>query len=1068
MLNLKTILYLILLICVSAPLNAQKQEAFFVVSPHGHKSNIRDLLCTDKGILISAGFDKTIQLWDTKNKHHQGELRHFTGEGSEGMIYCMALSPNSRYLAIGGWFGLDDESAPLGDIRIFDLQQNKIVQVLKGLENAVFKICFSSDGNKVYAGDGAGFIKGWDLLTGKKTFQHQQEDDGISGLDENNKQLLFSYKSGNTYLMNLSTERIEAQSDLFLQKGYEPDEIKFAPDGNSIAQTGGKYILIYDAQLKKVQEIDNGDDPSRIRFSPNGDKFLVGSYTRGEHHDVNVYKLSGKQWNKTHTFSEHKQAVLAIAWLNNETCVTAGGEFEELVLWELKENGVKKLHTFMGVGSPLYAATVSDQSMYFARDWSANFGMSEYQFQFDMFLREIKKKIQLPKNENRPQTQTDDLYLTTSNGGNEIEEATSVLEINKKKKILHTIQREWWDGSRHNCYSFTPNNYILSSGSYGMMYAYDTEGKEVSRFIGHTGDIWSISVAKDRNWIITSGSDQTIKIWDLNDVNRKDKVENMPSIWKYCEDMQVADTYHQVFQLTKTTTFAQGNTLADWQNTINVLDKKGWPCEFLKNKLNSLQVKNIYPIASMFLSRDGEWIIWNEEGYFMSSKNGTQFVGYQLNQGRDKEAKFYPFEQFDLKYNRPDILLKSLNLADAGMIDIYNSAYKKRLTRMNLTEEDLASDLHAPEIKIIQHNFLENGKYQLNFSAFDEKYSLNRVNVFVNDVPVYGRKGMDLSSLSSQKIEKDIHFNILPGRNKIQISVLNNRGQESLKETFYVYDDTHEDKPKLYYIGLGVSNYEMSDFNLKFAAKDAEDLATTLSQSKAFSEVHQLTLTNEKVNKNSLDSLRNFLQSVQATDVVMVFIAGHGVLDKDLNYYFASHDLDFNDPAQNGISYNDIESLVDGIPAIRKLLIMDTCHSGELDKDDVEKNNSTEKLNSSSDIVFRNVGVGVRTKEGAGIEATNEVMKEMFSDLRRGAGATVIASAGGTEFAMESQKWQNGLFTYCFIQALQSQNGDSNKDGFIFVSELKTYIQAEVLRLSEGLQEPTTRTENLSMDYRIW
>ncbi len=1066
MLNLKSIISTLLLLGAWTFSNAQN-EAFFVVSPQGHKSNIRDLVCTSDGTLLSGGFDKTIQLWDVNNNYHKGELRHFTGEGSEGMIYTMALSPNSRYLAIGGWFGLDDESEPLGDVRIFDLEQGKIVKVLKGLENAVFKIVFSTDGTKVYAGDGAGYIMGWDLLTSNKIFQYQREDEGICGLDEHNGKLVFSYKTGNSYLMNLKTERIISSSSLFKEKGFEPDEVKFSPNGEWIGQTGGRFIILYDSSFEKKQEIDNGDDPSRIAFSPDGSKFLVGSYTRGAQHDVNVYSLSGSSWTKSHTFSDHKQAVLAIAWINNTTCATAGGENEEIISWELKENGIKKINSFEGVGTPLYAATVSNNSLYFARDWSANFGMSAYQFQFDMFMRDIQRKMKTPDHEYRPQTDNGDLRLITSSGGNEIEQATAVLDIKRKKKTLNSITREWWDGSRHNCYSFTPNNYILSSGSYGMMFAYDTEGREVSRFIGHTGDIWSVSVVSDRNWIVTSGSDQTIKIWDLKDVNRKDKVENMPSIWKYCEDMQVADTYHKVFRLTKTVESAQGNTISDWENTIRILDKKDWPCEFLKNKLNSLQVKNIYPIASMFLSRDKEWIIWNEEGYFMSSKNGTKYVGYQLNQGREKEAKFYPFEQFDLKYNRPDILLKSLNLANAEMIDIYNRAYKKRLKRMNISEEDLASDLHAPQIKVNQHNLLENGKYQLKFSALDDKYSLNRINIFVNDVPIYGRKGMDLSNLNSHKVEKDLRFNVLPGRNKIQISVLNSKGQESLKETFYVYDNSQKDRPKLYFVGLGVSEYQMSDFNLKFAAKDAKDLALNLSNSSAFSEVHNLTLTNEQVTRSSLDSVQKFLDGVTATDVVMVFIAGHGVLDQDFNYYFASHDLDFNSPEKNGISYDDIENLVDGISAIRKLLIMDTCHSGEVDKDDVEESTVVEE-SSSDDIVFRNVGVGVRTKEGAGIQVTNEIMKEMFSDLRRGAGATVIASAGGTEFAMESEQWQNGLFTYCFINALTSKAGDLNKDGKIFISEIKKYIQAEVYRLSDGKQEPTTRTENLNMDYRIW
>jgi uncharacterized caspase-like protein len=103
-----------------------------------------------------------------------------------------------------------------------------------------------------------------------------------------------------------------------------------------------------------------------------------------------------------------------------------------------------------------------------------------------------------------------------------------------------------------------------------------------------------------------------------------------------------------------------------------------------------------------------------------------------------------------------------------------------------------------------------------------------------------------------------------------------------------------------------------------------------------------------------------------------------------------------------------------------------------------------------------------------GLQNTSELMKSLFTDLRKRTGVTVISSAGGVEFAMESSTWQNGLFTYCLIDGLTNKKADLNNDTQITVSEIQKYVQTEVNRLSNGRQNPTSRIENNELDYRIW
>lgn len=90
----------------------------------------------------------------------------------------------------------------------------------------------------------------------------------------------------------------------------------------------------------------------------------------------------------------------------------------------------------------------------------------------------------------------------------------------------------------------------------------------------------------------------------------------------------------------------------------------------------------------------------------------------------------------------------------------------------------------------------------------------------------------------------------------------------------------------------------------------------------------------------------------------------------------------------------------------------------------------------------------------------------MFSDLRKGSVAMVISSASGKEFAFESTDWQNGVFTYCFLEGLKSGNADSNLDQTISVSEVRDYVGKRVGELTNDKQHPTSRAENLEDDIR--
>ncbi|MEX1001239.1 MAG: caspase family protein [Crocinitomicaceae bacterium] len=456
------------------------------------------------------------------------------------------------------------------------------------------------------------------------------------------------------------------------------------------------------------------------------------------------------------------------------------------------------------------------------------------------------------------------------------------------------------------------------------------------------------------------------------------------------------------------------------------------------------------------------------DNYYMVTGGNLEYFGFKVD-----ENYFYP-EQFDPIYNRPDIIMKRLRYPNENLIHSYERAHEKRIRKLGFTPDMLKADFHLPTLTLQNVEEVttinEKGTLTVELELKDSRYKLDRINVWVNDVAIYGQNGISIKEQDTQEYTTTVQVSLARGMNKVQLSVLNQAGAESYKSSFEVECTSGKKSPDLYLLTIGVSKYKDSRYNLTYAAKDAVDLAETFKSGKHYEQVHTKTLTDQQVTLKNLASLKDFFSTADINDQVILFVAGHGVLDADFDYYFASHDMDFSNPSTLGIPYEALEGLLDGIKPLKKLLFMDTCHSGEVDKDEIQwsADDGGEK-EEDTEIVFRNVGVGVEKKQGQfGLTNTSELVSSLFTDLRKGTGATVIASAGGAEFAMESDRWHNGLFTYCLINGLSNRAADMDGDKEIWLSELKRYVSEQVTSLSQGKQQPTSRIENQTIDFRLW
>lgn len=465
--------------------------------------------------------------------------------------------------------------------------------------------------------------------------------------------------------------------------------------------------------------------------------------------------------------------------------------------------------------------------------------------------------------------------------------------------------------------------------------------------------------------------------------------------------------------------------------------------------------------ATLATLPQNRFIIYTPDKYYFTSQKLTD-VGFRINDN------VYDISQFDLSFNRPDIVLQRIGYADSSLISLYKNAYEKRKNRSGVKEVNISESI--PELSITNRKDIElitsNSIAKLSFNAKTTGDGfLSRLFIQINDVPITGMNGRQLDKTSL--VSDSISFKLTEGVNKIKVFVTDDKGVASLKENVeIIYRPAQPEKAKLYFIGMGVSDYKDSSMNLTYADKDIKDL-DLLFRGKYKDAVSVIKLNNYAT-AITLNQIKQTLLQTNEADMVVVSLSGHGLLNKGGDFFFATHETDFNAPEQTAISFSSLEWLLDSIPARKKLLLIDACHSGEVDRSDELAVDTTKEFIGNSVVAIKPKGVTIGKKKKVGLDNSFSLMQELFTDLGNANGSAVISAAGGLEYALETSEYQNGVFTYALITGLKEKKADANTDGAITIQELKSWLSTEVFRLTKGRQKPTSRSETIDNNWVIW
>lgn len=240
--------------------------------------------------------------------------------------------------------------------------------------------------------------------------------------------------------------------------------------------------------------------------------------------------------------------------------------------------------------------------------------------------------------------------------------------------------------------------------------------------------------------------------------------------------------------------------------------------------------------------------------------------------------------------------------------------------------------------------------------------------------------------------------------------------------------------PTLWVLAIGVSHYQRADFDLQFADADARAVASALerpSNRSLYGNINTLILANAEVTRESiLDSFERFLAHAGPDDVVVIFLAGHGVQDRaSRSYYFLPFNANDENLVTAGLRMSDFDEMVRVVRRnVRGMVLMlDTCHAGAL-----------------------------RTTSGL-LPADDSSARLSVSE-----GFFLLAASKPGEESKENADLAHGAFTYALLEGLNGA-ADSDGDGLLTVSDLFGYVAREVPRLSGGGQHPYHKMEGTDL-----
>lgn len=985
----------------------------------GHTAMIRRIAADRAGRwLVSASDDKSLRVWDGADGRLLRTLRPPIGDGNDGKLFAVAMDPDGDWVAAGGWNKLGYQGAGNHNIFVFGRADGRLRRRITGLGNVINHLCVSPDGRRLGAvlGGGQGLrVYAADAGFGELFADRDYGERSLGCTFAADGRLVTSSFDGKLRLYAPDGRGLRRVATRSTDGGRRPYGVAFHPDDDRVAvgyEDSTVVEVLSGADLRPLYRADtsgigNGSLDS-VGWSADGAWLLAGgTYDDGRSNPVVAWKRAGR--GRRDAWAAADNTVMSLAPLPGARIAVGTADPALLLLgaggkpaWQ-RRPAIADLRDSLG---DAFRVSVDGRRVGFGFAYGA--GDPAW---FDLDQRQLQR--------GRPP------------GGNDA-------SGDPVKALQQALARQGYDpgpadgvagpSTRRAAARFRRDRGLPTGRGDPMA------GPGLARALGlsalyspRTGSVGlRIDGWKHTTQPTLNGRPLKLKQYEIARsvaVSPDGRRVLLGTEWS----LRLFDADGDQVWRKPVPGVAWGvNISADGRLAVAALGD---------GTIRWYRLRDGQELLALFPHQnpDGkglDWVLWTPSGYYDASPGGDRLIGWQLNNGKDRAADFVPAGQLRERFYRPAVVAAVLDTLDEDQA-IARAGIRRRTEvaaalppTVELLDPVDGALFSRPELTL---------RYRANSRGGEP---ITRVQVLVDGRPLAGARGLgrvkpDGKTTATQLV-------VLPPRD-LQLSLIaeNRHGASPPASVQLVWGGGAQAefrvKPKLYALVVGVADYRDDSLDLVYPAKDARDLAAVIrgQQGRLYRAV-EVRLVTDGDGDAILDGLDWLRDQVTAKDLALLFMAGHGVNDKDGDYYFLPSDANTDRLRRTAVPYYEVKKTLSALPG-KALAFIDTCHAGDI--------------------------MGTRR----GVADITAVVNDLAAAEN---GVVVFASSTGRQYSLESSRWGNGAFAKALVEGLDGK-ADYTGDGTITINQLDLYLSERVKELTGNRQTPTTTKPTTISDFPI-